>query len=134
LRHFTVEEMVELSTQIDPDVETGLDFYPLVSKGERFPVNDPELADRTSPRPDDPALFLAGLLESIARIEKRGFDLMQAYGVPYPTLVKTVGGGSRNDVWLKIRERVLGAKVIAAEMTEPAYGAALIALRGVRAQ
>jgi D-ribulokinase len=132
LRHFTVEEMVALSARIDPDVETSLDFYPLVSKGERFPIHDPELADRTSPRPDDPVLFLAGLFESIARIEKRGFDLMLAHGVPYPTLVKTVGGGSKNDVWLKIRERVLGTKVVAAEKTEPAYGAALIALRGAR--
>jgi D-ribulokinase len=134
LRHFTVEEMATLSLRIDPDAETGLDYYPLVAKGERFPIHDPELADRTSPRPDDPALFLAGLFESIARIEKRGFDLMQAHGVPYPTLVKTVGGGSRNDVWLKIRERILGAKVIAAENTEPAYGAALIALRGAHAK
>jgi D-ribulokinase len=130
LRHFTVKEMTELSEQIDPSVPTGLDYYPLVSKGERFPVNDPELEDKTQPRPDDPALFLAGLLESIARIEKRGFDLMQAYGVPAPTLIKTVGGGSRNQTWLKIRERILGAPVVAAEETEAAYGSALIALRG----
>ena len=130
LRHFTVKEMTELSEQIDPSVPTGLDYYPLVSKGERFPVNDPELEDKTRPRPDDPALFLAGLLESIARIEKRGFDLMQAYGVPAPTLIKTVGGGSRNQTWLKIRERILGAPVVAAEETEAAYGSALIALRG----
>ena len=134
LHHFTPEQMTELSEQIDPHVETGLDYYPLLSKGERFPVSDPAMVDRTTPRPDDPALFLAGLLESIARIEKRGFDLMEAYGVPRPTRVKTVGGGSRNLAWLKIRERILGVEVIAAEQTEPAVGAALIALRGAQTE
>ena len=55
---------------------------------------------------------------------------MQAHGVPYPTLIKTSGGGSQNPVWLKVRERILGTKVIAAAETEPAFGAALIALHG----
>jgi len=55
---------------------------------------------------------------------------MQAHGVPYPSLIKTSGGGSQNSVWLRIRERILGATVIAAEETEAAYGAALIALHG----
>ena len=130
LKHFTPEEMSALSLKIDPDVATGLDYYPLASKGERFPISDAGLESRTEPRPDDPALFLAGLFESIARIEKRGFDLMQAHGVPYPTLIKTSGGGSQNPVWLKVRERILGTKVIAAAETEPAFGAALIALHG----
>jgi len=133
LRHFTPGEMTVLSARIDPEVASGLDYYPLVSTGERFPLNDPAMIDNTAPRPDDDAEFLAGLFESIARIEKRGYALLQDYGVPYPARVKTVGGGSRNQVWLNIRQRVLGAEVIAAAETEAAYGAALIALHGGRA-
>jgi len=132
LRHFTAAQMTELSTRIDPDVATGLDYYPLLSTGERFPLNDAGMSDRTSPRPDDDAEFLAGLFESIARIEKRGFDLLRDYGVPYPQVVKTVGGGSRNEVWQRIRQRVLGTEVVAAEQAEAAYGAALLALCGGR--
>jgi D-ribulokinase len=130
LKHFSASEMTTLSTQIDPMTQSDLDYYPLVTTGERFPVTDPDMTDRSSPRPDDAALFLAGLFESIARIEKRGFDVLQDYGVPYPSRVMTVGGGSRNETWLKIRARVLKTEVVAATETEAAYGAALIALKG----
>ena len=130
LRHFSTAEISALSAQIDPDVPTGLEYYPLVSSGERFPINDPALVDRTKPRPENDAGFLAGLFEGVARIEKRGFDLLETYGVPYPLRVKTVGGGSQNEVWIKIRQRILGVEVTAAKQTEAAYGAALVALRG----
>jgi D-ribulokinase len=130
LRHFTTAEMTALSGKIDPDVATGLDYYPLLSSGERFPLNDAGMIDRTTPRPDDDAEFLAGLFESIARIEKRGFELLREYGVPYPRCIKTVGGGSRNKVWQKIRQRILGTEVVAAEQAEAAYGTALIARHG----
>lgn len=130
LRHFSPSEIAALSAEIDPDVPSGLDYYPLVSTGERFPLADPGIEDHTTPRPDDPAAFLAGLFEGIARVEKRGFDLLAARGVPYPSRVITVGGGSRNQVWLEIRQRVLGAEVVAAGQTEAAYGVALIARRG----
>jgi hypothetical protein len=132
LRHFSASEIEALSARIDPGIPSGLNYYPLVAKGERFPIADPELPDRSEPRPDDRVAFLAGLLESIARIEKAGFDLMRAHGVPYPVLVKTVGGGSQNQVWLKIRQRILGVPVVRAENAEAAFGAALIALRGGR--
>jgi sugar (pentulose or hexulose) kinase len=134
LKHFAADEMKLLSQQIDPGVSSSLDYYPLVCKGERFPIFDPEMTNRTQPRPLSHVDFLAGLLESIAKIEKRGFDLMRDHGVPYPSEIKTVGGGSHNEVWLKIRERILGARVVAAQETEAAYGAALIALRGGRQQ
>ncbi|MBT3533694.1 MAG: FGGY-family carbohydrate kinase [Rhodospirillaceae bacterium] len=130
LRHFSPDEMTSLSRQIDPDVASGLDFYPLVSKGERFPVLDNDLLDRTTPRPESDVEFLAGLFESIARIEKTGFDLLREYGVPFPTSVKTVGGGSQNETWLKIRQRILGVPVVAADEAEAAHGAALLTLRG----
>lgn len=43
--------------------------------------------------------------------------------------VFTAGGGSKNDKWTRIRERVLGLPVSQALHTEAAYGAALLALR-----
>jgi D-ribulokinase len=132
LKHFSSEEMTRLSSQIDPEVPSDLDYYPLSAKGERFPVSDPNFVGRTTPRPDNDVSYLAGLLEGIARIEKRGYDLLHHHGVPYPELVKTVGGGSRNETWRRIRERVLGVPVVNAKQSEAAYGAALLAELGVR--
>ena len=48
---FTGEQLKDLSAQIDPDQPSGLDYYPLIKPGERFPVNDPNLEPRLTPRP-----------------------------------------------------------------------------------
>ncbi|MBM3571905.1 MAG: carbohydrate kinase [Alphaproteobacteria bacterium] len=127
---FSADEIDRLSAQIDPAWASPHDYYPLPSMGERFPTNDPHLQPRLEPRPPAPAEFLHGLLESIARIEHAGYRLLESLGAPYPRHVLTSGGGARNRVWQRIRERVLGVSVRAAVETEPAFGAALLARRG----
>ena len=46
--------------------------------------------------------------------------------------VITAGGGAANEVWTKIRAQRLGVPVRASQHTEAAYGAALLALQGLR--
>ena len=118
---------MELSARIDPSSDSGLDYYPLPSPGERFPINDPALAPRLEPRPADDARFLHGLFEGMARIEQLGYRRLQELGAPFPNRVKTTGGGAVNQTWRKLRERILGVPVEAAAHSEAAYGAALIA-------
>lgn len=43
---FTDEQLKNLSEQIDPMKASPLDYYPLQTVGERFPVADPKLAPR----------------------------------------------------------------------------------------
>ncbi len=132
LNYFSPHQLDELSRQIDPIVASPLNYYPLIVKGERFPVNDLEMVSRVEPRPDNDAEFLSGLFESIARIEKQAYETLDSLGAPYPTIIKTVGGGSHNEVWTKIRERILGVQVITAEQPSAAFGSALIAQFGSR--
>ncbi|QDG78172.1 FGGY-family carbohydrate kinase [Labrenzia sp. PHM005] len=134
LKYFAPDQLERLSKQIDPTVSSKLDYYPLTKKGERFPISDPARENSTDPRPSCDVAFLAGLLESIARIERQGYDLLSKKGVPYPAQVRTVGGGSKNLVWNRIRERVLGVPVLTARHSEAAYGAALLASLGGRAR
>ena len=134
LEFFSKEQLVQLSKTINPDIPSPLHYYPLLVKGERFPINDPEMESITTPRPDSDSEFLAGLFESIARIEKQAYETLDKLGAPYPSIIKTVGGGSQNNVWTKIRERVLGVTIITAENPEPAYGSALIARRGASSE
>ena len=117
----------QLSEHIDPQVASPLDYYPLVARGERFPVNDPALEPLLSPRPADDAAFLHGVLESMARIEARGYQLLADRGAPPLRRVLTAGGGAANEQWTAIRQRVLGVPVSAATQGEAAYGAALLA-------
>lgn len=126
---FSSEQLREISARIDPGTSTGLDYYPLPAPGERFPINDPALAPRLTPRPDDDAAFLQGLFESIARIEALGYRRLSELGGPSLTGVATVGGGAANEVWRRIRAAALGVPVVASLNDEAAVGVARLALR-----
>ncbi|WP_342070621.1 FGGY-family carbohydrate kinase [Yoonia algicola] len=116
--------LTALSEQIDPNIASPLDYYPLVRPGERFPVNDPTLQPRLTPRPIDDAAFLHGILESIARIERKAYSLIADHGGTFPAKIISAGGGASNPVWTKIRSRVLGIPVVEATTPEAAIGAA----------
>ncbi len=129
LRHFFTDiELDNYSRQIDPEQESLLDYYPLLKKGDRFPNNDPNLLPRLEPRPADPVEFLHGLLESIARIEARGYELLQELDATPLTKVYTAGGGAKNLVWSAIRKRYLKVPVVTPVHTAAAYGSALLAM------
>ena len=127
---FTDAELTSLSSHIRPGKSTGLDYYPLAVPGERFPVNDPGLAPRLTPRPDDDVLFLQGVLEGIAAIEHQGYRCLARLGAPYPVTVRSVGGGAYNTAWSEIRRRALGVPLLDPVSTEASYGAALLSRDG----
>lgn len=130
LRHyFSDEKMWALSEHINPLKPTGLDYYPLLKPGERFPVNDPELPPRMTPRPENEAIFFQAILEGIANIEHSAYQLLAKLGAPYPNSVRTVGGGAINEKWTQIRARTLDVDMLSTQQTEAAYGSALIAKR-----
>lgn len=128
LKHFFNDELLkELSTQINPTQPTQLDYYPLLESGERFPINDPNLSPKLTPRPDSDLIFLQGLLESIARIEAQGYQKLQELGATPLKKVYTAGGGAKNEVWQKIREQSLQVTVSPSVNTDAAYGSAVLA-------
>jgi sugar (pentulose or hexulose) kinase len=131
LRHFFSDaELERLSYQIEADKESTLNYYPLLKVGDRFPINDPYLLPRLEPQPTDPVVFLHGLLESIARIEARGYQLLQQLGATQLTRIYTAGGGAKNPAWTTIRERHLRVPILAPIQTAAAYGAALLGMHG----
>lgn len=133
LRHFfTEDELASLSARIDPGSPSGLDYYPLLAPGERFPVCDPRLPPRLEPRPQDDALFLHGMLEGMARIERDAYQRLAELGAPKPLSVRTVGGGAKNPVWSRLRATMLGVPMPPPRHEEAAYGAALLAMWGAR--
>uniref|UniRef100_A0A2N9G486 D-ribulose kinase n=1 Tax=Fagus sylvatica TaxID=28930 RepID=A0A2N9G486_FAGSY len=126
---FTDEQLENLSEQINPMKTSPLDYYPLPTVGERFPVADPKKVPRLHPRPESDDEYLHGIFESIARIEAKAYSLLKDLGATQVEEVFTAGGGAKNEKWMKIRERVLGLPVSRAIQTEAAYGAALLALK-----
>jgi len=126
---FTEDEIAGYTSLIDPDNLTGLDYYPLSTPGERFPVNSPDLVPRLAPQPKDRARFFQGVLEGIARIEAQGYHLLMRLGTPEITEIHSIGGGSVNQPWREIRERFIGKTVLIAPHQQAAFGAALLAMR-----
>jgi sugar (pentulose or hexulose) kinase len=132
LRHFFSDaELASLSREIDPDVSSQLDYYPLLTLGDRFPINDPNLAPRLTPRPDRDSEFLHGLLTGIAKIEARGYELLAELGATPLTSIQAAGGGANNPTWTRIRQRYLPVPISVSQHQEAAYGTALLASRGV---
>jgi len=124
---FSDAEMAELETQLNPAQPTGLDYYPLPRPGERFPLNDPTLQPRLTPRPAQAAVFFQALLEGIAAIEAAGYRRLTELGAPPLRRVFSTGGGAKNKPWREIRQGLLGVPVTTAAQDQAAYGAALLA-------
>ena len=130
--YFDHERLATLSQDIDPARTARLDYYPLLAKGERFPVADPAMRPRLSPRPRNEAEFLHELLAGITAIEAQGYACLAALGGPHLRSLRSVGGGSRNAQWTQMRQRLLDAPFLPARSTEAAAGAARLALGSVR--
>jgi D-ribulokinase len=124
---FSEEQLCQLSAEIDPDRPTGLDYYPLCSPGERFPINDSDFPPRLNPRPNSDAHFLQGILEGLTKIELEGYRLLHRLGAGKPRRVLSIGGGAVNEPWRKMRESALGVPVVRAAHQAAAFGAALLA-------
>lgn len=127
--YFSPVQIATLSARIDPAMNSGLDYYPLLKPGERFPTNDPSFAPRLTPRPDDDALFLHGILESIARIERQGYDALAKLGAPDIERLFTAGGGAQNPAWTAMRKRIVCPQMEQAMNSEASVGTAFLCLQ-----
>jgi len=130
LAHFSAADMACLTPRLQPEAPTGLDYYPLAKPGERFPIADPAMPPRVTPRPAEDYRFFQALLEGIASVEALAYRQLSQLGAPALRRVISIGGGAKNEAWTTIRHRALGVPVTVAEQTEASYGAALLALRG----
>jgi D-ribulokinase len=126
---FGRDRLGPLSSGLRPDRPTGLDYYPLVDPGERFPVNDPQLAPRLEPRSSDEVTFFQGVLEGIAEIEALAYRRLREIGAPPLRSVRSVGGGAANGGWTRIRQRVLSVPFEQALSQHASDGVARLVLR-----
>ncbi|CAN7492492.1 FGGY-family carbohydrate kinase [Rhizobium sp. LjRoot98] len=131
--HFDNERIAALSAEIDPATDTGLDYYPLIKDGERFPVNDPAMKPRMTPRPQSDAEFLKAIFEGIAGVEALAYQRLVSLGSPALGSIRTVGGGAKNAVWTAIRNRKISIAFLPVASEEAAAGTARLALTGAKA-
>ena len=126
-KFFTDLEIKELSRQINPLKNTSLNLLPLNSKGERFPINNPNLEPILGPRPVSDSLYLHALFEGLANIELKGWEKLHEITGSLPKKIITIGGGSKNPQWRKIRERIINIPIVSCKRTT-SFGTALLAI------
>ena len=130
-QYFTSAEIVRLTALMDANVATGLDYYPLPKAGERFPINDPSMESRLSPRPAGDHVFLQAIFEGIAEIEALGYRRLAELGASPLKSIRSAGGGAANDVWAAIRLQRLQVPAFASASEHAAMGTARLAWRGI---
>ena len=100
--------------------------YPLRQQGERFPMVAPTA---TGFEPEGLTMeekFTANM-EGVAYLERYAFELITALSGEKINAVYTAGGGSNNEVWLKIRSNVLNLPIYKMKHVSGAVGAAILA-------
>jgi D-ribulokinase len=128
---YSTEALHRLTAMMNPDWPTGLDYYPLPKPGERFPINDPDLQPRLTPRPDHDHVFLQGVLEGMAEIEALGYMRLAELGASPLKSIRSVGGGTANEAWTAIRLKKLGVPALSPASEHAAMGTARLAWRGI---
>ncbi len=126
--YFSPGELAELSRRIDPERPSGLELYPLIRPGERFPRNAPDLPALGAPRTSNRGLWLQALLEGMTAIEAEGYARLSELGAPAPRRLFSIGGGADNPAWTRLRRMRLGLPLVPPRYRDPACGAALLAM------
>jgi sugar (pentulose or hexulose) kinase len=108
----------------------GCVSYPLRREGERFPFVSADARGFTVGAPADETEAHRAALEGVAFVERLSVERIRALGVPVTEPLYAAGGGSRSELWSRIRATVLGTPLWVADTAETAFGAALLAAVG----
>lgn len=124
-RYFS-EDLELLNKKAKKLIPTGHLSYPLRRKGERFPFVAPD-AEGFEPAGLSSAEQFTANLEGVAYIERYAFEVIENLSSEKVNAVYTAGGGSKSDIWLKIRSNVLDLPIYKMKHVTGAVGAAILA-------
>jgi len=122
---FTAREIRDNSRRINPSIVSGLDYYPLTTPGERFPINDPTFEPRMTPRPDD---------DAVRRYRQNRSAWLPAHGRIWRAATDLRYDGRRRRNKRDLELSMLGVPVLTSESKEAAVGVARMALRALGTQ
>ncbi len=122
LKYFPLETLTSLIPRLNLQEPTGLNYYPLLTPGERFPISNPNLPPKLEPRPNSDERFLQGLLEGLVTVETMGYERLEALGAPKVTRIFTTGGGIQNSAWMALRMQGFNSEIIPMDNADAALG------------
>ncbi len=105
--------------------------WPLVRKGERFPIRDAAFEGFCEAPQDDAAATYAARLQGTAMVERLCYEALDAVTGPAGGGVYATGGAACSDVFMQLRADVTGRVYHRPACTESAFGAAVLAASAV---
>ena len=125
-RLFGDENIDQLTASVSKQIPSNHLAWPLMQKGERFPFVAPQAMGFAPADLTKEQLFTA-YLEGVAYIERYAYEAVMNLSGEAIKQVFTAGGGSKNDIWLRIRSAVLNLPLIKMKNVSGAAGAAILA-------
>ncbi|MGA2072435.1 MAG: FGGY-family carbohydrate kinase [Terriglobia bacterium] len=104
--------------------------YMLPGEGERFPFAHPKAMSFVEGRPRDAAESYAAQLQSIAFVERWGYEILASCGVKVGERIFSTGAAAKSPVLSQLRANVLGKTVVLPRYPTAAFGAAILAATG----
>ena len=123
----SVEEMDRLAAQYFP---TSVVCYMLPGVGERFPFIHPKAESFVEAAPRDSGESYAAQLQSIAFVERWGYEILECCGVKVGDRVFSTGAAAQSPALSQLRANVLGKTVLQPRYPTAAFGAAILAATG----
>ncbi len=104
--------------------------YVLPAKGERFPFLNSETKPFFEGEASDPADSYAAQLQSLAYVERWGYERLEEQGVTVGETIYTTGGAAESAVFSQLRADALQKQVARCPHPTSAFGAAILAATG----
>jgi len=102
----------------------------LSGEGERFPFAHPKATAFVDGSPRDAAESYAAQLQSMAFVERWGYEILESCGINVGDKVFSTGAAARSPALSQLRASVLGKTVVLPRYPTAAFGAAILAATG----
>jgi len=117
----------ELDRRAAAHLPASIQCYLLGERGERFPFLNPRAKPFFEGRPASPSEGYAAQLQSLACVERWGYERLEACGVTVGKQVFSAGGAAASPVLSQLRANLLDRKVVRCANPTASFGAAILA-------
>ena len=118
---------VEMDCLASPSLPTDLVCYLLPGTGERFPFEKSDARSFLEREPKNRDEGYAAQLQSIAFVERWGYEILERCGVPISDIVFSTGSAAKSPILSQLRAEILNRTVARCEHPDAAFGACILA-------
>jgi xylulokinase len=117
----------KLDRRAAPHLPASVQCYLLGSRGERFPFLNRDAVSFVEGTAASPGESYAAQLQSLACVERWGYERLEACGVTIGDEVFSAGSAAASPVLSQLRANLLGRAVIRCQQPTASFGAAILA-------